>query len=40
MAAGLALVIGAVLGLFGVFVAALGYAQWSTWGMAVYRGER
>jgi hypothetical protein len=39
MAAGLPLVLTAVLALFGVFVLALGYAQWTTRGMDVYRGE-
>jgi len=40
MAAGLHLVIIAVLGLFGVFVAALGYAQWTTRGVEVVRAEK
>nr|WP_295891726.1 hypothetical protein [uncultured Devosia sp.] len=39
MAAGLPLVIAAVLALFTVFALALAYAQWTTRGMDVYRGE-
>ena len=39
MAANLHLVITAVLTVFGVFVAALAYAQWSTRGIEVYRAE-
>lgn len=37
MVAGLPLVLAAVLTLFGVFIVALGYAQWKTRGMEVYR---
>ena len=40
MAANLHLVIIAVLTLFGVFTAALGYAQWATRGIEVYRAEK
>jgi hypothetical protein len=39
MVANLHLLATAVGALFGVFILALGYAQWSTWGMEVYRGE-
>ena len=34
MAAGLGWVLLAVLGYFGVFIVAVGYAQWTTRGMA------
>jgi hypothetical protein len=37
VAANLHLVILATLALFGVFIAGLGYAQWSTRGIPVYR---
>jgi len=37
MAANLHLVLIAVLTMFGVFVVALGYAQWATRGMEVHR---
>ena len=40
MAAGLPLVLTAVLGYFAVFIVALGYAQWVTRGMDVHRGEK
>jgi hypothetical protein len=40
MAANLHLVLGAVITLFAVFMIALGYAQWSTWGMEVYRSGK
>ena len=40
MAANLHLVITAVLVLFAVFTTALGYAQWSTRSIEVYRSER
>ena len=39
MAANLHLVLIAALVMFGVFVAALGYAQWVTRGMAVHRSK-
>jgi hypothetical protein len=40
MAANLHLILIAVLSLFGIFALALGYAQWSTRGMDVYRAPR
>jgi len=39
MAANLHLVIIAVLSVFGVFMAALAYAQWTTRGMDVFRAK-
>ncbi|MDB5613643.1 MAG: hypothetical protein JWQ22_1296 [Devosia sp.] len=34
------LVLGAVVGMFGVFMVGLGYAQWVTRGIEVYRAEK
>ena len=40
MAAGLNLVLFGVFAYFGVFLAAVGYAQWTTRGLDVYRAEK
>jgi hypothetical protein len=40
MAANFELVLFAVLALFGVFAASLGYAQWATRGIDVYRSDK
>lgn len=40
MATNLHLVIIAVLALFGAFIVALGYAQWATRGIDVYRSGK
>lgn len=39
MAAGLGMLALAVAGLFGIFMTALGYAQWSTRGIEVHRAQ-
>lgn len=39
MVTNLSLLVAAVLALFGVFIIALGYAQWSTRGMEMYRAK-
>lgn len=40
MAAGLPVVIGVVLGVFGVFMAGLGYGTWMTRDVEVHRGDK